>query len=258
MRNPTQNQASQTYDMPTDIRAGLRDVMPVLGAVFPFAAVFGTVAVESGLSAAEVMIASASIYAAASQYVMVDLMGQSVPIWSIVLAVFALNFRHVLYSASLGRHMGAFSVWQKVLAFFLLVDPQFAASEARASTRGLSPAYYFAYAIAIYAVWIVSNLIGVLFGALIEDPAVFGLDFLLPLYFMGMVMGFHTRTHFSAILTVSAAASILVHQTLGSPWHITLGGGIGMLVAAALSKPKAEETPPEQAKPHHDGAGSND
>lgn len=223
-----------------DIRAGLRDVMPVLGAVLPFAAVFGTVAVESGLSATEVMFASASIYAAASQYVMIELMGQAVPIWSIVLAVFALNFRHVLYSASLGRHMGAFSFWQKALAFFLLVDPQFAASEARAAKRGLRPAYYFAYALAIYGVWIVSNLLGVLFGSLLDNPAALGLDFLLPLYFMGMIMGFHARSHFLLILVTSAVASLVVHQTLGSPWHITLGGGVGMLVAAALSKPKAD------------------
>lgn len=234
--------AAQRGDLGDDIRAGLRDVLPVLGAVLPFAAVFGAVAVESGLSPAEVMIASASIYAAASQYVMIDLMGQAVPIWSIVLAVFALNFRHVLYSASLGRHMGAFSFWQKALAFFLLVDPQFAASEARAAKRGLRPAYYFAYALAIYAVWIVSNLLGVLFGSLLENPAALGLDFLLPLYFMGMIMGFHGRSHFLLILAVSAAASLIVHQTLGSPWHITVGGGIGMLVAAALSKPKADQS----------------
>ncbi|MGH1416693.1 MAG: AzlC family ABC transporter permease [Pelagimonas sp.] len=228
--------------MRDDIRAGLRDVMPVLGAVLPFAAVFGTVAVDSGLSPSEVMFASASIYAAASQYVMIDLMGQAVPIWSIVLAVFALNFRHVLYSASLGRHMGAFSFWQKALAFALLVDPQFAASEARAGRRGLRPAYYFAYASAIYSVWILSNLVGVLFGSLLENPAALGLDFLLPLYFLGLVMSFHARSHFLIILTVSAAASILVHQTLGSPWHITLGGGVGMIVAAVLSKPKEDHS----------------
>lgn len=224
----------------SDMRDGLRDVSPVLGAVVPFAAVFGAMATESGLSMTETLFASATIFAGASQFVMIELMGQQVPIWSIVLAVFALNFRHVLYSASLGRHMGAFGFWQKLLGFHLLVDPQYAASEMRAHQSGLRPAYYFAYGFALYGVWMGANLLGVVFGALIEDPAAWGMDFLLPLYFMGLIMGFRTRTHFGLILLVSAIASIVVHQTLGSPWHITLGGGVGMLVAALLSKPKEE------------------
>lgn len=224
-----------------DIRAGLRDVSPVLGAVVPFAAVFGTVATEKGLSMAEVLLASATIYAGASQFVMIELMGQEVPIWSIVLAVFAVNFRHVLYSASIGRHMGAFGTGQKILAFHMLVDPQFAASEARAQKQGLRPAYYFAYAFALYFVWLGANTLGIFFGALIENPDAWGFDFLLPLYFLGLVMGFKGRSQFWLILIVSAAAAIVVHRTLGSPWHITLGGGVGMLVAAVLSKPKEDQ-----------------
>ncbi|WP_299934379.1 AzlC family ABC transporter permease [uncultured Pelagimonas sp.] len=225
----------------SDMRDGLRDVAPVLGAVVPFAAVFGAVAAEAGMGMADIMLASATIYAGASQFVMVELMGQDLPIWSIVLAVFALNFRHVLYSASLGRHMGAFGFWQKALAFHLLVDPQFAASEMRALKTRLRPTYYFSYATAIYSVWLGANLLGILFGALIDDPAAWGMDFLLPLYFMGLIMGFHGRGHFWVILSTSAVASIIVHQTLGSPWHITLGGGVGLVVAAALSKPKEAE-----------------
>lgn len=234
-------------DWRSDMRDGLRDVSPVLGAVVPFAAVFGAVAAESGLSMADILLASATIYAGASQFVMIDLMGQDVPIWSIVLAVFALNFRHVLYSASLGRHMEAFGFWQKVLAFHLLVDPQFAASEIRASQTRLRPIYYFSYAAAIYSVWMAANLLGIIFGSLIENPEAWGMDFLLPMYFMGLIMGFHTRSHFLIILVVSAVASIIVHQTLGSPWHITLGGGVGMIVAAVLSTPKPEN---EQEQAH--------
>jgi predicted branched-subunit amino acid permease len=224
----------------SDVSDGIRDALPILFAVAPFAAVFGAIALENGLTFGELLLTSMSIYAGASQFVMLDLLGQGVPAWSIVLTVFAVNFRHVLYSAAVGRHMHKVSALQKALAFFLLVDPQYAASERRAGREGLRPAYYFSFAAAIYAVWITSNCVGAAFGSLIEDPAAFGLDVVLPVYFAGLVAGFHTRRGFGVILTVSAAASILAFHTIGSPWHITLGGFCGLAAAALLSRPKGE------------------
>ncbi|MEP0232699.1 AzlC family ABC transporter permease [Roseibium sp.] len=244
MRVP--NEAPSSYPEPAatflmDVRDGSRDALPILFALVPFSAVFGAAAIERGLSLPELLFASMSIFAVASQYVMLDLFGQQVPAWSIVLAVFAVNFRHVLYSAAIGRHMRGFSGPQKALAFFFLSDPQYAASENRAAGQELRPAYYFAYATTVYLTWISANVIGALFGSLIENPAAFGFDFILPLYFTGLVAGFHTRPGFLPVLASSASLSLAVYFTVGSPWHITLGGLGGLAIAAALSKPgKAE------------------
>lgn len=222
----------------SEIRDGLADAAPVLVAVVPFAAVFGALATERGLSLWELIFASASIYAGASQYAMLDLMGQNVPAWSIVLAVFAINFRHVLYSAALGRRLFAFGRLEKVAAFFFLVDPLYAAAEARSKQRTIKPAYYFAYSAVIYTVWMSSNILGGLFGALIEDPSAFGLDFILPIYFIGLVFGFRRQNNFAPVFIVSIIASLVAFYSLGPPWHITVGGGAGLLLAASLSKPE--------------------
>ena len=79
-------------------------------------------------------------------------------------------------------------------------------------------------------------MLGALFGRLIENPATYGFDFILPLYFTGMVMGFHKRPNFLAIMLVSVACSLAAWFTVGSPWHISIGGIAGLLLAAALSK----------------------
>lgn len=227
----------------SDIRDGVKDAAPVLVAVAPFSAVFGAVAIEQGLSFQEMLLACLTIYAVASQYVMVELLGQGVPAWSVVLSVFAINFRHVLYSASIGRSMGRFSGPQKAMAFFLLVDPQYAASEARAADSGLRPAYYFSYAACVYVTWIVTSSLGGLFGSLVENVEQYGVDFILPLYFAGLVVGFHRRPNFLPVLVVSAGVSLAVYFTIGTPWHMTLGGLAGLVVAAVLSRPESEETP---------------
>jgi predicted branched-subunit amino acid permease len=222
----------------SDITDGIKDSVPILFALVPFSAVFGAIALENGLTFPELLLASMSIYAVASQYVMVDLLVQGVPAWSIVLAVFAVNFRHVLYSAAVGRHMNGFSSFQKVFAFFLLVDPQYAAAERRAANQGLRPAYYFAFAGSVYGTWIASNCLGAGFGSLITNPDALGLDFILPLYFAGLVAGFHQRAGFGVVLLTSAAISIFAYYTIGSPWHITLGGLAGLAAAAAISRPE--------------------
>lgn len=214
--------------------------MPVLVALFPFSVLFGAVAMERGLSFVEVILASMSIYAVASQYLMLDLMAQQIPVWMIVLSVFALNFRHVLYSAAIGRKLDNFSALQKALAFFLLVDPQYAASEGRAIRKALTPAWYFSYAATVYGIWIVANCIGASFGALMDIPASLGLDFILPLFFTALIMGFRSTSQFWMIALVSAGISILAYITVGSPWHISIGGLAGLLIAVLLAKPKAQ------------------
>lgn len=219
-----------------EVKDGLRDAAPVLAAVVPFAAVFGALAIERGLTLGELVLASATIFAGASQYAMLDLMGQRVPPYLIVLTVFAINFRHVLYSAAIGRKLLAFNPVQKVVAFFFLVDPLYASAEARSAQRAIRPAYFFSYAAVIYCVWMASNLVGALFGALIDDPSAFGFDFILPIYFIGLVMGFRKQPSFLPVLAISILASLIAYHFLGSPWHITLGGGAGLLLAALLSK----------------------
>ncbi len=226
-----------------DIRDGVKDAAPVLMAVAPFSAVFGAVAIEQGLSFHEMLLACLTIYAVASQYVMVELLGQNVPAWSVVLSVFAINFRHVLYSAAIGRSMARFSGPQRAAAFFLLVDPQYAASEARAARNGLRPAYYFSYAACVYITWIATSSLGGLFGSLIENVERYGVDFILPIYFTGLVVGFHKRPSFLPVLVISAGVALAAYFTLGTPWHITLGGLAGLLVAAALARPEGEGIP---------------
>ena len=45
----------------------------------------------------------------------------------------------------------------------------------------------------IYVTWVAETAIGAYFGGLIPDPHALGLDFLLPIYFLGLVMSFRKR-----------------------------------------------------------------
>lgn len=214
---------------------GVRLSVPVVVASAPFAILFGALAVDNGFSVAEATLMSATIYGGASQLVGIELFGQHVAPWLVVLSIFAVNFRHVLYSAAVGKHIDHWPFLKQVIGYFFLVDPQYAEAERRGeSGREVTFAWYMGMALPIYVFWVAESALGALFGRLIPDPHAIGLDFLLPIYFLGLVMSFRKRPRWLPIVVASAVASMIAYRTVGSPWHVTIGALAGVLLAAAL------------------------
>lgn len=214
---------------------GMRRAVPPTLAALPFGMLFGALAVQNGLSVFEATLMSAVLYAGASQLVGLELFGQIISPWLIVLSIFVVNFRHVLYSAAVGRRVRHWHSWQRVLGFFFLTDPQYADGERQAIERGLSFTWYMGYATLAYSFWVADALIGAIFGDLIANPHALGLDFVLPIYFLGMVMAFRRRPLWAPVVTASALASIVTFYLVGSPWHVSVGAIAGILVAALLT-----------------------
>lgn len=226
---------------------GALKALPVIVSAGPFAILFGAVAVANGQSVAEAALMSATVYAGASQLVGIELFGQQVPLWIVVLSILAVNFRHILYSAALTPLIDHFTLPQKLLSFFLLTDPQFAETLARGeSGHTVSFRWYLGFGAVIYFPWVVMSAIGGLLGKIIGDPADWGIDVLLPIYFMGLVLGFRRRSNFLPIVVVSGAVSVIAQHLVGAPWHISIGAIAGVALAAILP-PKTDTATAEQA-----------
>lgn len=214
---------------------GASTAAPAIVSAAPFGALFGALAVENGMSVFEACLMSATVFAGASQMVGIDLFGANVAPWLIVFSIFAVNFRHILYSAVAGRRMGHFTVWQRFVAFFFLVDPHFAETERRAEGKqAITFSWFIGGGLAWWVAWLVATWLGALFGTMLPDPHRFGIDFLLPIYFLGLVMGFRKRALFVPVVATSGVASALAFHFIGSPWHVSLGALAGIIVAAIL------------------------
>ena len=228
--------ASVPSNQPNDFWKGLQAGLPIFVASAPFAVLFGAMAVENGLTVIEAVLMSAIIFGGASQMVGIELFGQHIAPWLIILSIFAVNFRHVLYSAALGRNVPHWSPLTKAVAFFFLVDPVFAESERRVENGvPVSLVWYAGIALPMFASWVFMSWLGAAFGGqVMPDARAIGLDFLLPIYFLGLVMGFRGRPRWLPVVVVSALASMVAYRTIGSPWHVTVGALAGILLAAAL------------------------
>lgn len=218
-----------------EMRAGMRSAIPTLLASMPFGILLGAVSANMGLSISEILLMNMTIYAGASQLVGIELFNHSVAPWLVVLSIFAVNFRHILYSAAITRHIEHFTLGQKLLAFFFLVDPQFAEGVKRSeSGTKLTLTWYFSFGLFFYTVWQLTALTGALFGRLVGDPRVLGLDVLLTVYFLGLVLGFRAKDKWLPTVIASAIASTATWHFVGSPWHVSIGALAGILVAAFL------------------------
>lgn len=227
--------------MRSDFLQGARQIVPVMLSTVPFAMLFGAVAAGNGLSVGEATLMSLTMYAGASQLVGIELFGHHVPAWLIILSVFAVNFRHILYSAAIGPFVSRFTLPQQAAAFFLLTDPQFALTLTRNETgKPITFAWYLGLGLPLYVSWNALTAVGALFGQMIGDPNTWGINVLLPIYFMGLLLGFRKRSNFLLITVASALSSVLAHAHIGSPWHVSIGAVVGIALAAALP-PKAAE-----------------
>lgn len=224
---------------------GVKLGLPVVVASAPFGLLFGALAIENGFSVLEAVLMSAAIFGGASQMVGIELFGQQVAPWLIVLSIFAVNFRHVLYSGAVGRRFAHWPAAQQALAYFFLTDPQYAEAERKGQFgHKVSFAWYMGMALTIYVFWVAEAWIGATFGGMIPDQHALGLDFLLPIYFLGLVLDFRSRPLWLPVVIASAAASIVAYKTVGSPWHVSIGALAGILLAASMPVRRGGEIKP--------------
>jgi 4-azaleucine resistance transporter AzlC len=232
----------QTADSPrspkADFLRGFRDILPIIVATIPFGMVFGALATKTGLGLFESGLMSAAVYGGASQFVALEFWTHPLPFWTILLSALAVNLRHILYSAALGRRMAHWSPLQRYSGFVILTDPIFALAESRGGER-LSVAYYFGLAIPLYVNWVLTTLAGAIAGTLIGRPQAVGLDFVVTAYFMYLVVGYRARPNAFPIIGASAVAALAAYLLFGPPWHFAGGAVCGMGTAAFLAKPKA-------------------
>ena len=228
-----------------EIKRGFADGLPVIIAVVAFGGLFGAVAAERGLSLWESVFLSASVFAGASQFTALQFWEHPLPYATILMVVVAVNFRHILYGAALGKKLDGFSPKARFFSFFFLSDPTFALAEKRfeqgakdPNDVGLTAYYYLGASLGIYPIWVGATALGHVFGGLIENPERYGIDFILPIYFLVLLIGFRARANWFWVVVSSGTAAYFTLISLGSPWHISIGALVGIAVGALLGGKK--------------------
>lgn len=215
--------------------AGARDTLPLVIGAVPFGIIFGTLAGSAGLPAAGAIGMSLLVFAGSSQFIALGLLAAGTAWPMIVLTTLVVNFRHLLYTATLLPQLKRLPPrWQKLLAFGL-TDETFAVAVIRWQHPDNSANkhwYQLGSMVFMYVNWNLCTVLGLLAGQMLQDIDGWGLDFAMVAAFIGMVIPYlKDRPNYCAVLVAGAGALVfngLPHK-LGLMIATLLGIGAGVM-----------------------------
>ena len=218
----------------TELRDALTDIVPVVAAATPIGLLFGAVGASKGLSTAEAVLMSVTVFAGGAQLAAVEIWTSPAPVLALLISTLLINSRYVLMSASLAPKVRHLPLGVRLLGFHLLADENWALSERRATERPITTVYFLGMGIVMLIVWTASSGIGAALGPLLGDPRRFGADFAFTAIFIGLVVGFRALPRFGVVVAASALAAAGAYLAFGSPWHVLAGALAGIGTAAAF------------------------
>lgn len=215
---------------------GAKSAWPVVMGYGPIGFALGVLAVQAGLTPAETGAMSLLVYAGASQFIAVGMIGADAGLPAIAATTFLVNIRHVLMSAALSPFFRG--VRRPLLAglAFLITDESFAVSSTVFADRGEGDASYFAgLSLTSYVSWFLATLLGALVGGILQAPAAIGLDFALTAMFIGLLAG-NLRSR--AAVGVALAAGIIAVTTTSAlgRWSV-MAAAMAAATAGVLLEP---------------------
>ena len=193
---------------------GFRDGAPFVVVIIPFAALFGVVATEAGLTLIETFLFSVVVIAGAAQFTALQLMQDHAPTLIVILSALTVNLRMAMYSASLTPHLGKAPLWQRACVAYLTVDQSYACSIAAYEKHpdwGVPQklAYFFGACSPVIPMWFAASLGGAWVGR--EIPPGLALDFAVPITFLALIAPMlRTGAHVVAAVVAVAVSLLLV------------------------------------------------
>lgn len=218
----------------TPSRAAITEGWPVFITAVVVSIAFGLTARQAGLGVIEASGASLIVFAGAAQFVMVDLLRTGTPTPLIVLTVLLLNARHLLMAAAIRPFVATASPARRLGLAYLLTDETFAMAIGwfRRGHRDLT--YYTVFGTAMWLSWNSGTLLGAIFGAGLEDPQRFGIDFAITAVFVAIVaIGVRHRGDVAVAVTAVLVAAAL--RLVGaSAVAVVVAGALAPVVAFAF------------------------
>jgi 4-azaleucine resistance transporter AzlC len=228
------------------LRDGVVASLALVPSVFVYGTVFGGLAVQTGLTVAQVLGMSLLVFAGASQFVAVPMLAAGASAAAIVVTTYVINMRHYLMAATLAPSFRGFRRRWLALIAHLINDESFAVAVARSQPP--DPWVYLGSAVAISGSFVTGVAVGVALGGLVDRPERYGLDFAFPAVFLALVaVQLRRRTDW---LVAIGAAVLAVALALALPgnWHIVMAGlVVSVLAASLLPVDEAEPSPEDPA-----------
>lgn len=168
---------------------GVKDCIPTLIGYISIGIAAGIVGVSSNLSILEIALLSTLVYAGASQFIICALLVSGSPISVIILTTFIVNLRNFLLSMTLAPHFTKYSLMKNIGIGALVTDESFGVAINKIiKGEKINDQWMNGLNITAYISWIISCVLGAIFGKWISNPEILGLDFALTAMFLTLLV----------------------------------------------------------------------
>ncbi len=222
---------------------GFKQLAPIGMFVAAFGAAFGLAATQAGMVNTTTLIMSMVVFTGTAQFAILDLWGPELPLFTILLTVFAINSRHLLMGATLYPWLRQLPPAQRYGVMLVVSDANWAMAMQTFNRKEPGLGVLLGGGIALWLYWVLGTWLGVYFGNVISNPKAFGIDMVMACFLLALVLD--TQKSLSTFITwgVAATASLLAYWFLPENSHVIVGALAGGIAGTMV----ADKTPVEEA-----------
>ena len=237
--SPHQYPAAVTADKSTvgEFVRGVKEGLPVLLGVIPFALVLGAQASHKGLSSVEVPLMTGLNFAGGSEFAAIQLWTSPPHLLLIVAVTLLVNSRHILMGATLVPLLARFPKRKVLPALFFMTDESWALSYSDSQRREkcgrlpFSMPYYLGVALSFYLMWVLFTATGAMLGPVLGDVHLYGFDMAFPAVFLVLVRGMWRGVHEATPCLASLLISVIVCRIFLGECYVIAGPAAGLVMS---------------------------
>lgn len=216
-------------------RMGVLAALPVLPGLAAFSMAFGIVAARKGLSLGDALLMTGTVYAGLTQMVVVDSWPAQLTVSAgigIVAITLLVNLRYTLIGTTLRPLLHTSPAYKVYPTLFLLGEPNWLLSLRYYASGGRDPNFLLGTCAIMWVVWVLATIPGYWLGAAAGDPRRFGLDLVMPAFFVAMLVPMWKGPRRSLSWIVGGTASVLACLLFGGYWYVIAGALAGCIAGA--------------------------
>jgi predicted branched-subunit amino acid permease len=236
-----QSEASDGGPPPTwsldGVRAGAVSIVPALPGVALFGAAFGALAAERGLTTLEAALMSGIVFAGVAQIASMELWSPQITpalVLTIAFTALVINLRMLLMSASMRPWLASAPPLEVYPGLYVLTDSNWVSTLRYRREGGADAGFLFGGGLIIWLTFVPSTAIGQIFGSLLANPRPYGVDMILPLYFVALLAPMFESARRSLPWAIAGLVAIAVQYVLPGFWYIIAGTLAGAIAGGLL------------------------
>lgn len=220
-------------------REGALATLPLLPGLCAFGIAFGTVAARKGFSLFDTCLMSATVYAGVAQIVVVESWPPQLTTGAIAAAAALTALicsRFILIGATMRPWLGGMPAMKIYPMLYLLTEPPWLLSTRYYRSGGRDPGFVLGSCVMTWLAWVSSTAPGYWLGASIGDPHRFGLDLVMPAFFVAMLVSLWHGPRRAVPWVVGSTVAIATAQLFGGFWYVVTGALAGSIAGGFIDE----------------------